>query len=262
MYRYFRLYLCFFRFSLSKAMQFRLDFFFRIGMDIIFYIVNILFYDVIYTHTNLIGGWDRSQMMVFVSGFLLIDAIYMTFLSDNIPQISQMVNRGDLDYYLIRPVSSLFFLSLQNVAINSSINLLMAAGLLAYSLSSCSSPVTSSSVFLFLVLIINGTYLRFLVRMFTVIPIFWLHSNRGLEMMFYHLVRFLERPDAIFSGAVHVILTTILPFSLMVSFPARLLLEEFNVRILVHIFIVTMVLSLLVRIWWKQGLKAYSSASS
>jgi len=231
-------------------------------MDIVFYIVNILFYDVIYKHTDLIGGWDRSQMMVFVAGFLLIDALNMTLFADNLSDISFLVNRGDLDYYLIRPVSSLFFLSLRSFAANSFVNLLMAAGLLVYALLHCSTPATPLSILIFILFIFNGTYLRYLVRMLTIIPVFWLHSSRGLEMMFYHLVRFLERPDAIFTGAVRIILTTILPFALMVSFPARLLLDGFNPWIVLHITAVTVLLTLLVIFWWRRGLRAYSSASS
>lgn len=247
---------------MSKALQFRVDFFFRIGMDIVFYIVNILFFDVMYTHTDLIGGWDRSQMMIFVAGFLMIDALNMTLFADNLSNISFLVNRGDLDYYLIRPVSSLFFLSLQNFSASSFVNLLMAGGLLTAALLSCSSPITIPSLLLFLLLLLNGTFLRYLVRMFTIIPVFWLHSNRGLEMMFYHLIRFMERPDAIYTGAIRVVLTTVLPFSLMISFPARLLINGFDLRLVVHIAAVTAALLMMVVYFWKRGLRAYSSASS
>ncbi len=262
MFRYLRLYLYFLRFSFSKALQFRADFFFRIGMDVVFYVVNILFYDVIYTHTDLIGGWSREQMTVFVGGFLLIDALNMTVFADNLSNISFLVNRGDLDYYLVRPVSSLFFLSLREFAASSFVNLLTAAGILAAAIVSYHGPKPPGKVVLFILLIVNGTYLRYLVRMLTVIPVFWIHSNRGLELTFYHFVRFLERPDTIFTGAIRIILVTVLPFSLMASFPARILLEEFSWKLVLHIMTVTLLMSMAVALFWKKGLDAYSSASS
>ena len=262
MIRYFRLFLYFLRFSLSKALQFRLDFFFRIAMDIVFYAVNILFYKVIYTHTNLIGGWNDEQMMIFVGAFLVVDALSMTFFSNNLISISFFVNRGDLDYYLIRPVSSLFFLSLRDFAVNSFVNLVMACGILVYALVRYSMPLSLPGLLFFLFLIINGTYLRYLVRMMTIIPVFWLHSNRGLEMVFFHLARFLERPDTIFTGWVRMILTSIIPFALMVSFPARILFGGIQPGILLHIVIVTILLTALVLAFWKRGLRVYSSASS
>lgn len=262
MLRHLRLFIYFLRFSFSKAMQFRIDFFFRIGMDIIFYLVNILFYQVIYSHTDLIGGWTREQMMVFIGGFLVVDALSMTFFSNNLIAISLFVNRGDLDYYLIRPVSSLFFLSLRDFAANSFVNLLMAIGILIAAFIRYTGPTPPLLLLLYLALILNGTYLRYLVRMLTIIPVFWLHQSRGFEMMFFHLARFLERPDTIFTGPVRLILTTILPFGLMVSFPARFLFDGFQWNLLLHIIAVTAVLTVVVLYFWHRGLKAYSSASS
>ena len=64
--RYARLYLCFLRFSFSRAMEFRVDFFFRIFMDAFFYFINIAFFKVVFLHTSLLGGWGEEQMMVFV----------------------------------------------------------------------------------------------------------------------------------------------------------------------------------------------------
>jgi ABC-2 type transport system permease protein len=58
--RYLNLYIHFLRFSFSKAMEFRLDFSFRILMDVIYYIVNIMLFKVLFLHTDLIGGWNEE----------------------------------------------------------------------------------------------------------------------------------------------------------------------------------------------------------
>lgn len=260
--RYLRLVLYFLQFSFSKAMVFRLDFFFRIGMDIIYYAVNILFYQVIYAHTALIGGWREEQMMIFVGAFLLIDAISMTLFSNNLANISTFVNRGDLDYYLIRPVSSLFFLSLRDFAVDSFINLMMAIGILTVALFRYSGPLSAGLVLLFIIMLFIGAYLRYLVRLVTIIPVFWLQSNSGLEMMFYHCARLLERPDTIYTGWFRVVLTTVLPFGLMASFPARILFDGFQWGIVLQLIGVTAVFNVAVLLFWHRGLRSYSSASS
>src|SRR5690606_30770987 len=110
MIKYLKLYQYFVKFSLIQAMQFRFDFFFRIIMDCIFYLVNILFYKVLFEHTGGIGGWTESQVLIFTSSFLMMDAIQMTITSNGVWMIPNLVNKGELDYYLLRPVSSLFFL--------------------------------------------------------------------------------------------------------------------------------------------------------
>ena len=65
--RYLRLYLHFVKFSFSKAMQFRVDFFFRVLMDVVFYLIQFVFFSVIYLHTDILAGWNIEQMKIFIS---------------------------------------------------------------------------------------------------------------------------------------------------------------------------------------------------
>lgn len=263
MLRYLRLYLYFLRFSFSRAMEFRIDFFFRIFMDIFYYLINLGFYGVVFLHTDVLGGWTLDEMMIFVAGFLVVDAISMTVFANNLWMLPEYINRGDLDYYLVRPVSSLFFVSLRDFAADSFVNLLMASGIMVWSLMRYPETFPGHRIALFAAMIIVGAILRYFVRMAFIIPTFFTHSGRGFEMVFFHLNRFIERPDRIFYGSVRMILTTILPFCLMASFPARILLEEpFNYRLLAHFAAVTAIFAATVALLWRLGLRAYSSASS
>ena len=125
--RYLRLYLQFLKFSFSRSLEYRMDFWFRIVMDCMFYVVELIFFTILYQHTDMLGGWNYDQILIFVSGFLVIDAIHMTVFSNNMWWMPILVNKGDLDYYVVRPVSSLFFLSLRDFAANSFLNLLIAS---------------------------------------------------------------------------------------------------------------------------------------
>ena len=105
--RYLRLYAYFLRFSFSRAMEFRVDFFFRVVMDAVFYATQLALFTILYRHTTTIAGWDFNQALIFVSGFFFVDALHMTIFANNMWWFPFYVNRGDLDYYLVRPVSSL-----------------------------------------------------------------------------------------------------------------------------------------------------------
>lgn len=243
-------------------MEFRLDFFFRIIMDIFYYIINIGFYKIIFSQTDLLGGWNMDQMMIFISGFLVIDAISMTVFANNLWALPELINKGNLDFHLVRPVSSLFLVSVRDFAADSFINLLMACGLLWYSLFSYPGHLPVTGILLFICMLLLGTLLRYFLRMIFLIPTFWLHAGNGFEMVFFHLNRFIERPDAIFTGFTRILLTTLLPFCLMASFPARILLEGFNLYVFVHFIVLTTVFFFITVWFWKKGLRVYSSASS
>jgi ABC-2 type transport system permease protein len=260
--RYARLYAYFLRFSISRTLEFRVDFFFRILMDLVYYGVNIAFYQVLFLHTDHLGGWNRDQTLVFMAGYLVVDAINMTIFSNNLWMLPTYVNRGDMDYYLLRPVSSLFFLSLRDFAANSFLNLVFALGILAWALGRSPEPWTAGSVAIFLMLLCLGAFLHYMVHLLLLLPVFWIHSAGSMHAIFYNFQRFMERPHRIFTGWVRKALVTVLPFSLMASFPATVLLEGPDARMLAHFAAVTLAFFALTLFVWNRCLRAYSSASS
>ncbi len=260
--RYIKLYGKCISFSASKGLEFRFDFYMRIFMDLLFYAVQILFYKVLFLHSATIGGWNESQAMVFISGYLLIDAINMTLFSNNMWLVPQMINKGDLDYHLIRPVSALFMISVRDFAFNSLINLLFALGIFIWSIGNLVVTPSIFSILLYLVLIFNGALIFYTLNMMGNLIVFWSQSADSFGHLVWQLMKFAERPDQIYSGVIRKILISILPFAIMTSFPARILLNGFSWSILGHCFLVSGIFVIALVSVWKIGLKSYSSASS
>jgi ABC-2 type transport system permease protein len=260
--RYLRLYAHFLRFSFSRAMEFRFDFFFRVGMDTLWYSHHLAFFWILYRHTPLLGGWTVDQMYVFAGGVFLMDAVQMTMVSNNTWMLPIIVNKGDLDYYLVRPVSSLFFLSLRDFAANSFINLLMAIGLLSWALARYPGPLGAGAIAMFIGLLLMGTLLHVALHMIFIIPVFWMHASGGLRELFWSLDRYTQRPHGIFTGWVRKMLVSLLPFALIVSYPTMALFDGLTWSLFAHMAGVTAA-AFLFMVWlWTRGLKAYASASS
>jgi viologen exporter family transport system permease protein len=262
MWRYLRLYGHFMRFSISRAFEFRVDFFFRVIMDLAYYGIQFAFYKVVFLQTPLLGGWNQEQTFIFVAGYLVVDGLAMTLFSNNMWYFPVAVNKGDLDYYLVRPASSLFFLSVRDFAANSLVNLIFACGILAWAIARSSLEFSAASLALYAATLALGAVLHYLVHMLTLLPVFWLHSGSNLHGIFYSSARLVERPDRIYTGWVRKILVSVLPFCLMASFPARLFLEGWDWAIAGHILLAVAGLFGGVVLIWNAGLKAYSSASS
>ena len=260
--RYLRLYVYFLRFSFSRAMEFRTDFFFRIFMDCAFYVIHLAFFGVLYQHTQLLGGWNLDQVLIFVAGVFVSDAVQMTLFSNNQWWLPIFVNRGDLDYYLTRPVSSLYFLSLRDFAANSFFNLVVAASILFWAVTRYPGHLPATNVAVYLVLLGNGFFLWYMLRMFFIIPVFWTHSARGLDQTSWSLQEFGERPHRIYTPWVRRSLMSIFPLALMISVPTQVLFEGPSLGILVNIAGVTGVTFGLLVWFWGRGLANYSSASS
>ncbi len=260
--RYLRLYGYFLRFSFSKALQFRLDFYFRVGMDAIWYGVNLAFFGVLFQHTGALGGWNYDQVLVFICGVFLSDALHMTVFANNMWWFPFLVNHGDLDYYLVRPVSSLFFLSVRDFAANSFLNLLLAVGILVWAIARYPQPFDAASLVVYVALLLVGVFLHYVLSLLFLIPVFWLHSAHGLREIYFSFDRFTSRPHGIYRGWMGRVLTSILPFALIVSYPTSVLFDGVTWQVVVHVLAATLGVFLFMLWLWRRGLRAYASASS
>jgi ABC-2 type transport system permease protein len=231
-------------------------------MDLVFYIVNILFFKVIFLHTPGLAGFSESQMMIFVGSFLTLDAFIMTFLANNIWWLPTYINRGDLDYYLLRPVSTMFFMSLRDIAVNSFINLIMALGILGYSFFYCDTKIEVMNYFYYGIFMFVGVGIYYSVRMLFIIPVFWTQSSRGLDEVFWGIEQTMQRPVDIFTGKVKRFLTTVIPLGVIVSYPVKMLWTPNPISLALYMIALIILFFIVFRLMWAWGVRNYSSASS
>jgi len=243
-------------------MEFRFDFTLKIIMDCFYYAMHLSIFNILFNTTSTLAGWSEDQGMVFISSVLLIDAVHMTVFASNMWNVPFLVNRGDLDVYITRPVSTLFFISLRDFAANSFINLLIAVGIFATMLSRLQVEYSFLSFVGYLLLIINGILLHYVLQMLFIIPVFWTQSNKGFSDIFFSLGLVMERPDLIYRGAIRIIFTLVIPMGLIASMPARWFFGPDTPYLSLHLLGVTAVMWGLMLFWWRRGMKVYSSASS
>ncbi|HEX4955122.1 MAG TPA: ABC-2 family transporter protein [Thermoanaerobaculia bacterium] len=260
--RYLRLYLHFVRFSLSRALEFRFDFYFRIVMDVVFYATQLAFFTVLYGQTRELGGWSLDQIYLFATGYFVVDALFMTVFANNVWWLPILVNKGDLDYHLVRPVSSLFFVSLRDFAANSLINLVIAGGLLGWAVARYPEPLGAGRVILFVLFLLLGAWLLYLVRLLFVLPVFWTHSGHGLLEVSWALTFLGERPVEIYHPWLRALLLTVLPLGFVASVPVSVLFSGWTLAGLAHAGLVTAGMTALTLWLWRRALAAYASASS
>ncbi len=261
--RYLRLYGAFVKFSVMQATMFRFDFWLRIIMDILYYAISIGIMIVLFEHTPWLGGWNREQVLVFIAGALLLDGVTMTLFNNNFWELSGLINEGRLDYYLVRPVSTLFFVSLRQFAVNSFVNLVLGIAFLIWTINQLPGPVSFGGVALYVILVLNGVLLMYLLRIQFTLPLFWWQSTgMGLLSLFHTVGKVTERPDRIFYGALRWFFVVVFPALTAISLPARLFLDPWDWNVFFTIVGVSIFHWCLTLFLWSRALRAYGSASS
>jgi ABC-type uncharacterized transport system permease subunit len=110
--------------------------------------------------------------------------------------------------------------------------------------------------------LLNGTFVFLLLQLAFIIPVFWTHSVNGFRDLNWNFVKVSERPDGIFSGWLRKFFVFVLPYCVISSLPARLIIDGPSLGLVGQILGSTAVLFGAVLWFWRSGLKAYSSASS
>ena len=86
---------------------------------------------------------------------------------------------------------------------------------------------------------------------------------RVFVILFLYTPVFCQTPALTYiTGAMRIILTSILPFGIMASYPATIFLEGFDWMIVLQFFGVVLAFGVGMKWFWNKGIAVYSSASS
>ncbi|NJL25023.1 MAG: hypothetical protein HC902_07505 [Calothrix sp. SM1_5_4] len=260
--RYLRLWLSFLKMSWMADFEYRLNISVRVLGEIVWYIAQLSVFEVLYTHTQAINGWDVHAVRVFMGSLFVVDAVYSLLFAENLDHISSLVRRGDLDMYLSKPVNSQFMVSCRKISSSQVINLLMVCAYLGWAISRLERDVSVAQALAYGFLLVCGLVthysMRFLVSTLAVI----LQEAGNLQYLWYQLYRLATRPDPIYPSALRNFVLFVLPIAFIASVPARLLVEGVSPVLLGAAPCLALGLLWLSHKAWEGALRRYASASS
>jgi ABC-2 type transport system permease protein len=225
--RYFRLWLACARNCLSRQMEYKVEFFAAWVNEIFFQGFNLLFFFVLLDVAGPILDWSLYELFVFLGTVFVIDGMMMTAVYDNVMKLPIYINRGELDFFLLKPVNVQFFASLRYVRPSTVMSTLGAVGIVIYGLANLPDVhVTLGGVLLWIALCMNGLLILYSTMFIFQTASFWLISSAGFSHGYFMFYNFIMRPDSIFKGATRFILTYVFPSIVVGSYPARAILDK------------------------------------
>jgi ABC-2 type transport system permease protein len=229
--------------------------------DLIWVFVELAFFEVIYSNTQAINGWTRDQVFFFLGIFVCSDTLFTTFFQRSFWNLPYMINQGDLDILLTKPINTVFLATFRDINFSQIINL--AIGIYIVNHYGPAAGFTGGlGWFVLLLWIFIGLATQYLVRFFFVIWVFWLERGLSVSHLYYQLYALANKPEAIYPKAIRYLLKTALPFAFMGSVPSQVLIGKGSFLTYVLVIAVLTAYAFLIRFLWKSGLKRYQSASS
>ena len=260
--KYLNLWGAFLRNSLTRDMEFKMNFIADLFIDAIFYGSMYFLWAVIFSYVDILGDFDQQAVIIFLIIMYLTDTVFVFFFGANTFTLNTMVVKGDLDLVLIKPVNPQFFMSFRYVCNYSLVSLIILMGLLLKLLYEYHGSISILNFSVFLFSFILGVLLFYTVEFMISCLVFWYRNFSVGGWLASEITKYSRRPDSIYTGKFRRIVFTVFPMAMITSVPARVLIFGPDIKLISAQLIITILFLFLSNFIWNRGLRLYESASS
>ncbi len=220
--RYLRLYWTFMKNCLVREMESRGNFFVGLLVIFLFPWFPLLLIGAIYSQTNTISGWTLPEYLTLVGTFQIISALVYMFFLKNIFNMPEYIRKGELDFYLLKPVNSQFLISTRYVSFSELAQAIPGTGLVIYGALNSGLEIDWWRWLVYLVFVICGVLIAYSVWFMLVLPTIWWVKMDSLEF-FFSLFDLARYHPSMFGGAIQIIMSFVLPLGIVASIPSDVL---------------------------------------
>lgn len=262
--RYAEIYGLMLRNSLIRDMSFKANFLLWIAVELLWFLGQIVFIEVIFRFTDSIGGWTKWEMVLLIGTHQLITQIFQAFFYMNLADLPELVRTGRMDFLMLLPVDAQFAATVKRFGLDSLVNAAVGIGFVLTALWKLALVPTAGQVALYVACLGLGVMVHYGVMLILASMSFWIVRADGLLHGYYNLFNLGRYPDVIYRGFFKFVFTWVLPIILVANVPARVLgrMAENPWPGVLQLAVVTLALLAVTRVIWLAALRRYGSASS
>ena len=259
--KYSRVYLVQIKNNWVREVVYRTNFVTLLFSDVVWLAVELGLFSVIYANTPTLAGWTREQVYFFLGIFFASDAMFTTFFQRNFWQFSDLVNKGELDILLTKPVHPLFLALSRWINLTAFLNIFL--GLTLAVRYAAPAGFSGGAKWLLLpVWLVVGMLAQLVLRFAFSIWIFWTERSFAISRLYFQFFALATKPDSIYPPAIRYLILTALPFAFISSVPTRALLHGLEWTEYASLLAVFTFFIFFNGYFWRAGLRRYQSASS
>lgn len=260
---YISLWMDFFLLQVKRETIFRSSFLLEIVSYTLWFLFNIFFFGVIFTHVRSIGGWGSYDVLTLISINQIMSALYDGFFGPNLRKFQTYIERGDFDIFLIKPLDLQFFVSTRFADLKPICSLPLPVFTLVFALLRRGIALGVFDLFLFILCFITGVLIRyglgFLVMSFS----FYFVRVSALHSLQRELLSYAGYPLSIYEGFSRILFTFIFPIALVANLPAMTILRrQVNYGLLIYSLFFACFILFFSRLMFYSAIRHYESASS
>ncbi len=260
--KYIKIYPLFVFTSLASEMEYKVNIIIDFLTAVLSLIGSIFLLTIFFQNADKIGGWSFEQALIIQGIYTILNGITNTWLNPNLTEIVKYIREGTLDFVLLKPVDSQFFISFKKINPSGCLEILLGFVLLLYCIKV--NQININLVFLLLSLITILCSVSILYSLWFLIStttIWFVKTWNATEVLrsFLYIGRF---PLNSFSFSLRIFFSIFIPIAFITTVPSEVFLGLAPIWKIFLEIIVSAIFLIVSRRFWLFALKYYTSASS
>jgi len=260
--RYLKLLSIFYKNSILKELEYRVNFLASVLMSVLWLVWGILGVTIFFLHRDKMGEWSYPEVLMVVGLFTFFNGVMESLLRPNVGAVIEQIRDGTFDFVLTKPVNSQFIASLRTIVVWRLSDAIIGILLIIYALGLLHVTPTLGQIGYFVVMILSGMAIVYSLWLVMVSFAFWFVKIDNITELFYAFYEAGRYPVTVYRGAVRALLTFVVPIAFVTTFPVSALLGRIDQTTTLLGIAFGIGLFIASNRFWNFAVMHYSSASS
>lgn len=209
-----------------------------------------------------LGGWSWQDALVVQGLYTALDGISSAWLRPNLGAIVTHVREGTLDYVLLKPIDSQFWLSLRKVSPAGLPEIFVGLALVAWAAFRAGAQPGFSVLLAATLMLMSAAVILYAIWFLVAATSIWFVKTWNATEVLRALLAAGRFPVSAYPATLRLVFTFIVPVAFLTTVPAEAILGRAQLPILSLGIFVALTSFLISRVFWQFALRHYTSASS
>lgn len=259
---YFRLLWVYLRVGVMNELQYRVNFFIQVFQSLLALGTGLIGLALVFSHTTDLAGWSRPELLAVMGVHILMGGLIRTAIQPNMERLMADVQEGTLDYALTKPADSQVLVSVREVRIWQTVDIVTGLIVLLVAVSQLHTKVGLWEALGFVVALLLGGLMIYSFWLMITTGAFWIIRMENILELFQGVYAAGRWPVGIYPDWIRIGLTFLVPVAFAVTVPSEALTARLTLPTLLGAAALAALLLTVSRWFWRFGLKHYTGASA
>jgi ABC-2 type transport system permease protein len=209
-----------------------------------------------------LGGWSWEAALVVLGIYTVLDGVASSLLRPNLGPIVTHVQQGTLDFILLKPIDSQFWLSFRTFSPAGLPEIVTGLGLILWAAAKAGAILSPAGRLSAALMLASSLVILYSLWFGLATTSIWFVKTWNATEVLRAALTAGRYPISAYPLRLRTLLTVVLPVAFLTTVPAEAILGRSSVNAGVASLLMASVCLLLCRAFWRYALRFYTSASS